>query len=268
MERSRRKIAEREWELIGDSVPTDEEGRTLALRQPHERNARAGLSAATSGLTLLQLSLSRTSIEAPFNALVMQEGVDVGQVVGPASRVATLVDTDRFHVQVNIPVEQLGWVVLPTEGAPGSKASVIQSAGEASMVREGRVVRLLGDVDPVGRMARILIAVDDPLGLKAERPGLPLLLGAFVNVSIEGRPIGQGASIPREALREDDRVFVADKDGVLDIRQVEVIWRQTDTVVVKGVAVGERVITSRLDAPVKGMAVRTESAPAPEEARP
>jgi len=260
VEKSRRKIAEREWELLGESIPSDESGKALALRRPHERNARAGVTSANSGLALARLNLDRTTIQAPFNALVLNESVDIGQVVGPGSRAATLVGTDHFWVRVSVPVSDLEYIKLPTQGAEGSLATVYQDAGAATTSREGKTIRLLGDVDPAGRMARLLVEVADPLGLQTPtKAGLPLLLGAFVRVEFKGKTITGTVSISRQALREGDKVWIL-KDGKLQIRQVEVAYRQRETVLVRGgLSEGEEVITSRVDTPVEGMAVRTVS---------
>ncbi|NOZ00589.1 MAG: HlyD family efflux transporter periplasmic adaptor subunit, partial [Deltaproteobacteria bacterium] len=180
------------------------------------------------------------------------------QVVGPQSPVATLVDADSFWVQVAIPVEELAWIDVPGLGkASGSKARVLQETGTAKpSERTGRVVRLLGDLDPVGRMARVLVEVDDPLETKDGR--LPLLLGSYVSVEILGHPIEGVWPIPREALRDGDTVYVMDAGGKLDIRKVKVVRRTDGIVAVRGdLEKGESLVTSRVDTPVQGMDLRT-----------
>lgn len=270
VEQGRGKIARREWELVGDDVPDDAEGRALALREPYKRSARASLAAAHSGLAQAQLNLSRTRIEAPFNALVLAENIDVGQVVGPGSPLATLVGTDEFWVQVSMPVEDLQWIDLPAAGQEGSLVRITQRAGASSVQRTGRVLRLLGDVDPAGRMARVIVSVKDPMDLDSGKQRLPLLIGAFVQASIDGRALTRVTRIPRTALRRGEggaeRVWVMTSDDTLDIRTVQVALRQRDTVLLsEGVKPGEKIVTSRIDTPVQGMKLRTGSAPIAQE---
>lgn len=190
-EESRRVIAQREWALLGqERGGATDTGRELALREPQTRAAQASVQAAQAGLRRARTNLARTTVTAPFDAFVQAEAVDIGQLVGPSSQLATLVGTDHFWVRVSIPVEELAWIRFPDEsGAEGSAARVVQRVGEQSeIVRTGRVIRLYGDLDPVGRMARVLVEVDDPLGLQAAAPergdpsSLPMLLGAFVDV--------------------------------------------------------------------------------------
>jgi hypothetical protein len=122
-------------------------------------------------------------------------------------------------------------------------------------VREGRVVRRLGDLEERGRVARLLVEVDDPLGLLPESGGRqPLLIGEYVRAEISGHRMEKIYSIPRYALREDSAVWIAGTDGTLDIRSVDVLWRDTREVIVRdGLRDGELLIVSDLTAPLHGM---------------
>lgn len=266
LEKSRKKVAEREWELLGEGEP--EEG-SLALRDPQLRTAEVAVKSAQSGLDRAKLAVARSVLKVPFNAIVQQKQVDVGQLVGPQTPMATLVGTDSYWVQVSVPVARVGWLSIPGVGGTktGSPARVWQDIGGSRIEREGRVVRMLGDLDPVGRMARLLVEVDDPLGLKqqtvptegsTEASHLPLLLGSYVNVEIAGREMDGVFELPREALREGDQVFLMTADNILHIQEVEVVWRRRGSVLIAGgLEAGDRVITSPLPAPVEGMKLRT-----------
>lgn len=269
-EESRRLIAEREWELLRrEQGASSEAGRELALRQPQLRTAQAQLRAAESGVRQARTNLTRTTVVAPFDAFVQTESVDLGQLVGPASQLATLVGTDRFWVQVSVPMEQLAWIRVPgLHEGDGSSALVYQEVGERGRIeRTGRVVRLLGDLDPVGRMARVLVEIDDPLGLagQAREAGdasaLPLLLGAFVNVEIDAGELSEVFEIPRAALHAGDVVHLFGEGSRLNLREVEVVWRRDETVLVRGLEEGALLVTSRVPTPIEGTLLRRIEAP-------
>jgi hypothetical protein len=80
-------------------------------------------------------------------------------------------------------------------------------------------------------------------------------------VRIEAEPLpGEVVEVPRAALREGDEVWVATDDDRLAIRQVQVAWRREETLLLsRGVAPGERVVTSPLAVPVDGMRLRVEA---------
>jgi len=247
------------------------------------KTAQVAVGAAKSNIARAKLQLSKTTLVAPFNAFVQQENVDEGQLVGPASQLAVLVGTDAFWVQVSLPMDKLEYVALPQGDTPGSRAYVWVRTGRGRIERQGQVVRLLGDLDPVGRMARLLVAIDDPFQLDGAAPDepvadlkgpaedepsqskLPLLLGSYVRVAIEGVELEQVAEIPRRALQPNQEVFVLGAGDKLEIRKIQVVWGAEHTVLVSGpLKTGERLIVSPLQAPVAGMLLRVakpETAP-------
>ena len=255
VEEGRGRVAEREWKLLGSDTESSSASRRLALRKPQRQNLRAALEAAKSGLEKARLDLARTEIRAPFNALVQEESVDVGQTVTPQTRLARLIGSERFRVRVSLPVGDLQWVELPNGDAPGSAAVVFQETGDGKPIRRrGRVARLLGNLEPTGRLARVLVIVDNPLRLSESGARLPLFIGAYVRVEIQGPHIERVVAIPRKALREDRTVWVMTDEDELALRPVYITWRGEDTVYVsEGLADGDRVILSSISAALPGL---------------
>jgi len=271
-ERGRKQVAEYEWQ--GSAQQLSEDARKFALRETQARSVAASLSSARSQLDRARRDLARTQVKVPFDALVLDAGVELGQLVTPAASLATVVAIDRYWVEVAVPVSQLVHFDIPgvnvATGAQGSPARVLLDAGAGVVIeRSGFVERLLGQVDAKGRMARVLVAVDDPLGLAAARAlvatpeaaspraTLPLLLGSFVRVQIGGSPLADTTELPRVALVDDRSVWLV-AEGKLARREVEVAWRNADTVLVRGLRSGDAVVTTPLASPTEGMAVRIE----------
>ncbi len=258
-ERGRAAIAEREWKLLSRDVRSSEEGRELILRIPQMKNAEAVLASAKSALEKANLDVARTIIRAPFNALVLEKSADVGQYVAPGSRLAALAGTDAFQVVVSAPVDRISNIAIPGVNAPvGAETVVVQDTGSVKITRRGRVIRLMGDLDPEGRMARIIVSITDPLNLQKTdaAPGLPLLLDAYVRVSIEGPRLENVVEIPREVLQEEEVVFLMTGENRLDIRPVDIVWRSREVFFVRGISSGEQIVVSRLSAPVAGMKLK------------
>ena len=135
-----------------------------------------------------------------------------------------------------------------------------QTVGDQSIERSGRVLRLLPDLDPAGSMARLLVAIDDPLGLGSEDAGIPLLLGSYVEVDLEAAPLDDVIEVPRAAVREGERAFVMNAEDSLEVRDLDIAWGRRDSVLVRdGLAAGERLVTSRVPAPVPGLKLRTRA---------
>lgn len=254
LEQSRQVVAQAEWKLLGEQGSGQEA--TLALRKPQLAAAEEKLKAAQSGLERAKLDLARTTLRAPFNAMVVDENVDKGQVVSPSSVVATLIGTDRFWIEAAVPVDQLELTDIPGHNAQqGSPVEVVHDQGTGrSAVRHGRVVGLAGGLDPQTRTARVLIAVDNPLDPPEDES--PLLNGSFVSVRIDGRAVPGTIAVPRAAVGEGAKVWVVDADGRLARRTVTIGWGDGETVVITtGLSDGDRVVTTTLAHPVVGMAV-------------
>ncbi|MCG8423569.1 MAG: efflux RND transporter periplasmic adaptor subunit [Proteobacteria bacterium] len=257
LEQGKQEIARQEWERFGDKQR--EQRAALALRKPQLAEVEAQLRSARSGFKRARLALERTTVRAPFNALVTSERVETGQLVGPTMQVATLVGTDRFWVIASVPVEHLPALMLRKDGT-GSRARVALRLGPArSSVREGRALRLAGGLDETTRTARVVIAVERPLD---EIDGVPLLTGSYVDIAIEGKPIEDAVELPREALH-GDAVWIVDDESKLARREVRVAWRTLRTVIVTaGLEPSARVVTSPLSLPIAGMLVEiTRSIP-------
>lgn len=262
LEEGRRQTAELEWRMFGDKN-SDAGRKNLALRGPQLKAAKAAVDAARVRLDQAELDLERTEPRAPFSAVVLEENAALGRLLNPQTEVATLAASDRFRIRAAVPVAKLPEIAIPgITGEIGSTAVVRHDMGERLVEKEGRVVRLLADIEPAGRMARLLIEVEDPLNLAADNSGeaargMPLLLGAYVDVEIEvpGRP--ELIEVPRQAVHDGDRVYVYTAEKTLAIRQVNIVWRRPDTVLVdRGLEDGERIVISRLAAPVEGMRLR------------
>jgi RND family efflux transporter MFP subunit len=262
-------VARREWNLLNPAAgEVNALRRQLALRRPHLKEKRIALAAARSRLRKAQLDLQRTVLRTPFNALVLNESVEIGQLINMQSTVATLIGTDEFRVQVSVPIQQLEWIAFPDTGHPqGSPVRVIRERGNGEpVVRQGTVVELLGDVTENGRMAQVLVSISDPLELKNPAQGRrPLLLGEYVRVEIEGPVLNDVIVLPRAAIREGTRVWVKNAENQLEVRPVEVLLSRKETVLVnQGLRDGEAIITSQVPAAIPGLPLQTvEQPPSP-----
>lgn len=268
LERGNQIIAEREWDLLESSIQTSEMGKQLALRKPHLREKQAAVAAAKSRLAKAQLDLQRATLTAPCNALVLEESVEVGQLVMSQTPIARLVCTDAFRVEVSIPMHELASVDIPgPTQANGSRVRIIRDLGSSkTALRQGTVAGLLGDVSQNGRMARLLVLVDDPLSRKTSQDQqLPLLLGEYVRVEIDGPQLSNVFVLPRNTLREGSRMWVKNGNNQLEIRQVEVALSTHDSLLIQsGLHEGDEVVTSPLPVALPGMALQS----APETASP
>ena len=109
-------------------------------------------------------------------------------------------------------------------------------------------------------MARVLVEVDDPLGLERGTGGPAgrglLLLDSYVDLLLEGGTVRDLFEVPREWLQEGGHLWMYSGEQ-LERRPVDVAWRFEDSVCIdSGLAEGELVVTSRIATPIEGMKLR------------
>ena len=249
-----------EWrQLYRDRNQVNNEPPPLVFKQPQLSAAKAMLTAEKADVRKAELDLSRTRIRAPFNAIVRNKHVDIGSQVSSQEKLAELVGTDEYWIQASIPVDRLEWIMIPRQpGDPGAEVRILHRSGYDIA---GTVIRLLGDLESEGRMARILVEVKDPLNLKTEnKDQTALLIGEYVRIEIGGRELQNVFRIPRTALRDNSIIWVASPDNKLEIRRVETVWRDTETVLLReGLKPDEQIIVSDLPAPIAGMPVQIDT---------
>ena len=267
MEKGRQVVAQQEWERFGE----EGEPPPLALREPQQLQAQLKIEQAEHQLAQARHDLERTRIRAPFTSLVQQAEIEPGELVTPSNMAATLVALDEFWVQVSVPVNALDRLAIPgRDGDEGSRAFVYHHSSNGTVRHEGRILRLLGDLDPAGRTARVLVGVRDPFSIAdddgeesaPDRPALrqaPLLLGSFVPVEFEGATPSDVIELPRHALHEGNRVYVANSDDKLEIREVTIAWRDSQIVAIRdNLSHGDRVIVSGVSIPVEGSPLQVQ----------
>ncbi len=261
LEQGRGRVAEREWELFQDELDAEQKAASLALREPQLRSRLSAVQTARANLARARLDLERTVVRSPFNAVVLSESIEVGQIVTPQSQAVTLAGTDAFWVRAAVRTDELDQLRVPgLHGAADGSRALVRLDAENGDVLQGRIVRLLGDLDTAGRMARVLVEVADPLGLgsghgKVGRRGL-LFLDSYVDLMLEGAAVRDLFELPRDWLHEGRNLRMY-SEGRLELRPVEVAWRFEDSVCIdSGLNDGELVVTSRLATPIEGMKLR------------
>jgi len=139
--------------------------------------------------------------------------------------------------------------------APGPEVELSARFAGERHTWQARVVRTEGEIDPRTRMVNVVARVENPYQRSDGRP--PLAVGLFVDAEILGRTVEDVMVLPRAALHEGDVVHVVDAEDRLRLREVKVLRRHREQVVIAaGLAPGERVSLTPLSAPVDGMLVK------------
>lgn len=234
----------------------------LALYGPQIKNAQAALASAQAGVAQAELDLSRTKVLAPFRGYVRSTNLAEGQNLNTASQVATIFAASPIRLKVSLTLGDLGWVRSQAEDGLGSTVVLSKAIGPQTHHWKGVVARRLPEIDPLGRLAQVMVEVQEP----RSDLGFVLPLGLVVKVEIEGKEMEEVYELPLYALKAQDQAWFVGPKGQLEIRSLSVLRREGNLALVKeGIGPGDRLILTPLEAPVEGMELEVFLEPSPAE---
>jgi len=219
--------------------------------------ANAALQDAKSQLAKAERDLAKTELRAPFDGIVRDKRVDLGQFVNRGQVVASLFADDAIEVRLPIPDSQVAYLNIPLGGVAidtSVSGNVRLTANFGGQLNEwqGTLLRTEAEIDAKTRMVTAVVGVEPSVN----ENGLPPILGLFVAAEIAGKVINSAILLPRSALTEDGRVLVIDDNDRLQYRTINLLRVQDNSlVIVEGVEVGDRVVVSPIQTVVEGMRV-------------
>ena len=259
----------KDWTNLGrEGEPSD-----LTLRIPQLAEAKAGVQAAEAELQEAERDLQRTRIKVPYDGLVRNKKVDVGQYVTPGTPLGVTFSIDTAEIRLPLSNSDLAYLDLPsaTRLDKAHRVPVKLSAEGAGTggVWQSEIVRTEGVVDVSSRVLYAVAEIIDPYGVLGQSSQPELKMGTFVRAEIQGLRADNVIILPRSVLQADNTVLVANDERKLEIRQVTVLRAEPRNVYISdGLEGGELVITTSMDAPIPGtrLAITGEEPPAPEGA--
>lgn len=264
LEKGQADVAQREW----DRLSAEEQGRMRAkdlyLRKPQLAEAQARLESAEADLVEARNNLAKTKVVAPYDGLVSSKSTDIGQFVNAGTVLAETFAVDYAEVRLPIPETRLAFLDLPRAGSAGNmeetgpEVELVSNVGGVEYRWHGHLTRTEGVLDIRTRVMFSVVQVKDPYGLYGTERSQPLRIGTFVNAGIEGRQLDNVYVLPRHTLQADDMVWVADQENRLRTRKVQVVTINGDEAYVsEGFLPGDRIVITRMENPLTGMAVQT-----------
>jgi RND family efflux transporter MFP subunit len=260
-EKARARVAEEEWSQF-----TDGEAPALGLRKPQLASAFAALESAEANLAMAERNLERTTIRAPYAAVLRNKQADLGQFVGAGSQIATLFGTDVAEVRLPLSDLDVTYLNLPDETNTQPKVLLESQVSGVDTQWLGKLVRTEGILDEASRVIYGVVQVSDPYNLNGQSHPEPLRFGRFVQAQIEGQQVSGVMEVPTYAINPDGSVWTVAEDRRLKKKAIEVIRTQANTSIVSdGLEAGDLVVLTQLKNALNGMEVRLEGDPLPEQ---
>jgi len=246
-EEARAKQALLNWKDAGfDEDPSD-----LVLRKPQLKEAEANVSSAQSSLERAKRNLARTHVRAPYDGRVKKRNVGLGQQVGASTSLGEIFSTDFAEVRLPLTTRDLAYYSPPNKpGTPTEKnnitfTSILAIADDESTPQwAGTILRAEGELDVDSRQLFVIARIDDPFGLKSDKPSL--YIGQPVRATIPAKTLKQVYTLPRKHLSGLNEILVLRK-GLLKRVAFTPLWSNSTSMITRdGIEPGDLLCTTRL----------------------
>ncbi len=258
IEGGKRQVAKEELRLLANSMVLDQRSRSLALRAPQLREARADVLSARNAVARARLQLARTRFSLPKDVIVLQRDRPEGELVDRGDRLGRVASAAQAQITLQLDPAQLDYLQHNDDGTAGNTVTILYQGTRYP----GRLVRTLRQLSPKTRLAQVLVEIDDPFGLQAEHAGRPpLLIGSYVEARIPAGSLPHSIAIPRTRLRDNRRVWVVDADKRLQVRTIEPLFEEPEQVFSAPLPTGDRLLAGNPAGLLPGTPVRIQTSP-------
>lgn len=224
-------------------------------------SAAANVDQAKAQLAVARQNLLRTTVRAPFPALVLSEQLAPGSYVAPGVPVARLLDASAGEVVAGLSPGDVAAVrrAWATRADTDEPLTVIARPNEGSLgsrVLEGYLESFAPEIDSASRTVAVRAVF--PSAFAPENDGF-VFSGDFVTLEIEGMAGEAVYNVPSAAVRRNSAVWVVLPDRHL--RAVAVtpvdIGAERSLVQSEESLAGQTVMVTALPEEIEGMLVRT-----------
>ena len=206
----------------------DREQAQTALREADIAVANTQQKLAAVGATAQSRQLNRLELRAPFDGVVIEKHLALGEAVKDDASIFTIADLGTVWAEFAVSAKDLGGLRV------GQQAVITSTAFDGRA--QGRVAYVGALLGEPTRMARARVAVANRQG--GWRPGL------FVTVAVQGGDAPVALAVPADAVQTLDQQPVVFKATAGGFEPVAVKTGRSDgrlTEIVGGLQAGERV---------------------------
>lgn len=185
----------------------------------------------------MEIVLNKYNLRAPYNGILTEALVTPGSLVRPGQKLGEYIDPSVYEMEVAvtktiIPSLKVGEDVL------------VRDAENHSNQSHGKIIRINGRVDRTTQTVQVFI----------ELRGENLKEGMYLEAIMNGIPIQGSMEISRSLLVDESMIYIV-QDSALQLVDVEPVFFNQKTVVVKGLDDGQTIISKAVPGAYSGMEV-------------
>ncbi len=230
----------------------DQRRNAILVLEAQAKREAAPIDRLAFAIANAERDIANSALKAPFTGIISNAGAEMGRLLSPNDRVATLVTTEAVDVRFSLGDAQFGRLVKDGRPIEGRKVTAIWRSGGSQFQSEG----------VISRVAPLANAREGGFDLYARlETGAALSTiwrpGAFVEVRLEDQPLENVIRLPQSALFPGGIVYPVDKEGRLGIARAEARgFDGADILVGADMADGAELLSTRLSEAGPGVLVK------------
>ena len=198
-------------------------------------------------------NLRKTTLKAPFDAVIQATNVEIGQTITSALNIITLYEAETLDAEFVLSDGQYGRLVANNTDIDGRTVDVIWKVGASTLQIPATIDRIGAEIASGRGGVAVYARLDKSAISKGVRPG------AFVSVAVPDQTFKQTFRIPDTALFEGDTVYVVGEENRLSARKVTIAAFDEQSVIVGGgLEAGDEVIITQIAEVGEGILIRRE----------
>ncbi len=228
------------WQAYLSSFNID--NRLLELPKTNSDRERFFLSgrniyAQYYNLENLHIRLSKYTIRAPYNGVLTEALVTQGTLIRQGQKLGEFINTSTYEMEIAIKSSFINFIKI---GSPVKLNNIEQTKSW-----QGKVIRINGKIDQASQTFRVFIEINDN----------DLHEGMYLEADLVARSETNAFEVDRKLLFENNKLFAV-KDTSLYLVQINPVFFNDKTVIVKGLKDGIKIISEPLPGAFEGMKVK------------
>ena len=198
-----------------------------------------GIVSAYYNVKNLEERLSKYTVYAPYDGILTEALVNKGTLIRPGQKLGEYIDPSVYELEVSIAKKFSDVLEI-------GKSVKLQNL-ERTKTYNGTVSRINGKVNQETQSIRVFIKVENS----------DLSEGMYLEAQLDAKEEENAIEIPRELLVERSKVFVV-KDSTLNLVEINPVYFTNNTVVIKGLDNGTKILSANVPGAYSGMLVKIE----------
>ncbi|WP_457617745.1 efflux RND transporter periplasmic adaptor subunit [Lutibacter sp.] len=196
-----------------------------------------GITTTYYNVKNLEIKFNKYTLKAPFNGILTESLVNPGTLIRVGQKLGEFIDPSIYEMGVSIKSEFKNLLQI------GKRVELNNLDKTKKWV--GKVVRINGKVDSDTQTIKVFIEVR----------GKDLKEGQYLEASLLAKSENNAVEVSRNLLIENSKLFIV-KDSILNLVTVNPIFENKNTVVIKGLDNGTKLLSKPISGAYDGMLVK------------